>query len=128
LTKAADDFDVVVIGGGPGGAATAGLLAKRGHRVLVLEREKFPRYHIGESLITGVLPAIEELGLRQRLDEKRTATGRLLVARASPSPLGPGRSPVCHGRSTASRRPAADGCSGAVIIGKPREPMGGSGR
>src|SRR5262245_33063931 len=41
----------------------------RGHRVLVLEREKFPRYHIGESLITGSLPALEELGLRERLDQ-----------------------------------------------------------
>jgi flavin-dependent dehydrogenase len=61
-------FDVVVAGGGPGGAATAGLLAMRGHRVLVIEREKFPRYHIGESLITGALPALERLGLRERLD------------------------------------------------------------
>ena len=63
-----DDFDVVVIGGGPGGSATAGLLAKQGHKVLVLEKEKFPRYHIGESLITGSMPTIEALGLRERLD------------------------------------------------------------
>ena len=64
-----DDFDVVVIGGGPAGSATAGLLAKQGHRVLVLEKEKFPRYHIGESLITGSMPTIEALGLRERLDQ-----------------------------------------------------------
>jgi len=69
VIKSTDDFDIVVIGGGPGGSATAGLLAKRGHRVLVLEREKFPRYHIGESLITGSLPALEDLGLRDRLDK-----------------------------------------------------------
>jgi flavin-dependent dehydrogenase len=64
-----DEFDVVVIGGGPGGSSAAGLLAKRNHRVLVLEREKFPRYHIGESLITGSMPTLEELGLRSRLDQ-----------------------------------------------------------
>ena len=63
-----EEFDVVVIGGGPGGSATAGLLAKQGHKVLVLEKEKFPRYHIGESLITGSMPTIEALGLRERLD------------------------------------------------------------
>jgi flavin-dependent dehydrogenase len=62
-------YDVVVIGGGPAGSATAGLLAMRGHRVLVLEREKFPRYHIGESLITGCFPVLEELGLRDRLEQ-----------------------------------------------------------
>jgi flavin-dependent dehydrogenase len=64
-----DDFDVVVIGGGPGGSATAGLLAKQGHKVLLLEKEKFPRYHIGESLITGSMPTLVELDLRERLDK-----------------------------------------------------------
>jgi flavin-dependent dehydrogenase len=68
MTSSRDDFDVVVVGGGPAGSTTAGLLAMRGHRVLLLERERFPRYHIGESLITGVLPALEELGLRDRLE------------------------------------------------------------
>jgi flavin-dependent dehydrogenase len=68
MVESADEFDVVVIGGGPGGSAAAGLLAMRGHRVLVLEREKFPRYHIGESLITGGLPVLETLDLRGRLD------------------------------------------------------------
>lgn len=63
-----EEFDVVVIGGGPGGSSIAGLLAQQGHKVLVLEKAKFPRYHIGESLITGSMPTIEALGLRERLD------------------------------------------------------------
>ncbi|WP_281240941.1 NAD(P)/FAD-dependent oxidoreductase [Actinopolyspora mzabensis] len=58
----------MTVGGGPAGSATAALLAMRGHRVLLLEREKFPRYHIGESLITGALPTLEELGLLSRMD------------------------------------------------------------
>ena len=64
-----DEVDVVVVGGGPGGSATAGLLAQQGHRVLVLEKEKFPRYHIGESLITGSMPTLDQLGLLDRLDK-----------------------------------------------------------
>ncbi|MFF6995486.1 NAD(P)/FAD-dependent oxidoreductase [Streptomyces sp. NPDC008313] len=62
------DYDAVVVGGGPTGATTAGLLAQAGHRVLVLERERFPRFHIGESMITGMLSVIEQLGLTERLD------------------------------------------------------------
>ena len=61
-------FDVVVVGGGPAGACTAGLLAADGRRVLVLEQDKFPRFHIGESLITAVWPTLDRLGLRERLD------------------------------------------------------------
>lgn len=64
-----ESYDVAVIGGGPAGATCAGLLAERGHSVLVLEREKFPRYHIGESMTTGAMPALEALGLRDRLEE-----------------------------------------------------------
>ncbi|TDE32601.1 NAD(P)/FAD-dependent oxidoreductase [Actinomadura sp. 6K520] len=65
-----DQFDVVVIGGGPAGATTAGLLAKNGRRVLVLDRERFPRYHIGESLIPAVMRPMEELGLTERMDAR----------------------------------------------------------
>jgi flavin-dependent dehydrogenase len=64
------NFDVIVIGGGPAGATTAGLVAKRGHRVLVLDRERFPRYHIGESLIPAFMRPMEELGLIERLDAR----------------------------------------------------------
>ncbi len=58
-----NDWDVLVIGGGPAGSSAATLLADHGHRVLVLERERFPRYHIGESLIPFTYQPLERLGL-----------------------------------------------------------------
>ncbi len=54
--------DVVVIGGGPGGSAAATMLARKGWRVLLLERERFPRNHVGESLLPASIPVLEELG------------------------------------------------------------------
>ena len=59
--------DVIVIGGGPSGSATATLLAKRGYRVTVYEREHFPRFHIGESLIPYCFPVIERLGMLPKM-------------------------------------------------------------
>lgn len=56
-------YDVLVIGAGPAGAAAAAILAGHGHRVLVLEREKFPRYHIGESLLPFTFYPLQRLGL-----------------------------------------------------------------
>src|SRR6187549_3539569 len=56
-------YDVIIIGGGPSGSCAGAILAEYGHRVLVLEREKFPRYHIGESLIPFTYQPLERLGL-----------------------------------------------------------------
>jgi flavin-dependent dehydrogenase len=57
------EFDAIIIGAGPAGTSAAAILAEYGHRVLVLEREKFPRYHIGESLIPFTYQPLDRLGL-----------------------------------------------------------------
>ncbi|MBN1206610.1 MAG: tryptophan 7-halogenase [Myxococcaceae bacterium] len=59
---------VLVIGGGPAGAITATLLAREKVEVTLLEREKFPRYHIGESLLTALHPILELAGVREKVD------------------------------------------------------------
>src|SRR2546430_2591870 len=61
------DYDVLVIGAGPAGSAAAAVLAEQGHRVLVLEREKFPRYHIGESLLPFTFYPLQRLGLLEQM-------------------------------------------------------------
>jgi len=63
MTKPGNTFDTIVIGGGPAGASSATILAEHGRRVLVLEREKFPRYHVGESMIPFTYGPLERLGL-----------------------------------------------------------------
>jgi flavin-dependent dehydrogenase len=60
-------YDVVVIGGGPAGSTAAAVLAEKGRRVAVIEREKFPRYHIGESMIPYCYFTLERLGLVEKM-------------------------------------------------------------
>jgi flavin-dependent dehydrogenase len=57
-------LDVLIVGGGPAGSTAANLLAHDGHDVLVLEKEVFPRFHIGESLLPIDLPIFERLGVK----------------------------------------------------------------
>ena len=57
------NYDAIIIGGGPAGASTGAILGEYGHRVLILEREKFPRYHSGESLIPFTFQPLERLGM-----------------------------------------------------------------
>jgi flavin-dependent dehydrogenase len=58
-----ESYDVIIIGGGPAGSSSAAVLAEYGHRILILEREKFPRYHIGESLIPFTFGPLERIGM-----------------------------------------------------------------
>jgi flavin-dependent dehydrogenase len=60
--------DVAVIGGGPAGSVASAMLADAGLHVVVLERERFPRYHIGESLLSATLPILDAIGATPRIE------------------------------------------------------------
>jgi halogenation protein CepH len=62
-------YDVIVVGGGPAGSTAAGFLALAGRRVLLLEKERLPRYHIGESLLSATLPIFEALGVLPEIEK-----------------------------------------------------------
>jgi len=61
------DFDFAVAGGGPAGCSAAISLAQRGHKVVLFERDTFPRFHIGESLLSTVNDAFAELGVTEQM-------------------------------------------------------------
>jgi flavin-dependent dehydrogenase len=60
-------YDAIVIGGRPAGSTAAAVLAAKGRRVVVLEKEKFPRYHIGESLLPYGYFTLERIGVLDRM-------------------------------------------------------------
>jgi flavin-dependent dehydrogenase len=61
------DCDVLVVGGGPSGSTAATLLQRRGRHVILLEKDRHPRFHIGESLLPCNLPIMEELGVLEKV-------------------------------------------------------------
>lgn len=65
-----DLYDFIIIGGGPGGSTAATLLSRKGHKVLVLEKEKFPRPHVGESMLSESYHIFEELGVLEEMKER----------------------------------------------------------
>lgn len=64
------DCDVLVLGGGPGGSTLASCLAQRNRHAIVLEREKFPRFHIGESLLPCSSEVFDKIGVKDKLEER----------------------------------------------------------
>ncbi|MBI3652235.1 MAG: tryptophan 7-halogenase [Acidobacteria bacterium] len=63
------NFDVIVMGGGPAGSSVASILAREGRKVVVFEKEKFPRHHIGESLMTDTYFTFERMGILDKLKQ-----------------------------------------------------------
>lgn len=62
-----NQYDAIIVGGGPAGSTAAAVLAGKGRRVVVLEREKFPRYHIGESLLPYGYFTLQRIGVLDRM-------------------------------------------------------------
>jgi flavin-dependent dehydrogenase len=90
-------YDVAVVGAGPAGAATAGDLARRGWRVLLLDRARFPRDKIcGEALSPGALPVLERLGALGAIE-------------AAATPIGGARIRTADGATCTGRYPAVPG-------------------
>src|SRR5262245_20945566 len=61
------NFDVIVMGGGPAGSSIASILAREGRKVVLFEKEKFPRHHIGESLMTDTFWPFQRMGILEKL-------------------------------------------------------------
>ena len=62
-----NDTEIIVIGGGPAGSTVATILAQKGYAVELLEREHFPRFHIGESMIPNTYYDIQRTGLLEKM-------------------------------------------------------------
>ena len=65
------EYDVIVIGGGPAGSTTSTLIAQQGFKVALFERERFPRFHIGESLIPETYWVLEKLNMLPKMQRSR---------------------------------------------------------
>jgi flavin-dependent dehydrogenase len=64
-----DQFDVAIIGGGPAGSVAGSVLAKHGRSVVIFEREKFPRFQVGESTIPASLDTLQRIGVKGKIDQ-----------------------------------------------------------
>ncbi len=64
-----NNYDVIVVGGGPAGSTIASILSREGRKVVLFEKEKFPRHHIGESLMTDTYFTFQRMGLLEKMKE-----------------------------------------------------------
>ena len=62
-------YDAIIIGAGPGGTTAGSVLAQAGKKVLILERERFPRFHVGESLIPYGNDELKAIGVWDKLEQ-----------------------------------------------------------
>ena len=83
-----DSCDILVLGGGPAGSASATMLSDAGYNVVILERERFPREHVGESLLPASIPILEQIGVMPEIERAGFVTkhGATLVWGADPEP------------------------------------------
>lgn len=70
IRKMSEEYESIVIGGGPAGSVVAGTLAQKGRKVLLLERDVFPRFHIGESLLPASMPLLRRFGVGEKMKEE----------------------------------------------------------
>jgi flavin-dependent dehydrogenase len=107
-----DQFDVIVVGAGPAGSSLAARLGRRGIRVALLERKRFPRHKpCGEFMTPECLPALADLGLADKLEElgARRVHGMRLCGHGAAAagryvPIGSARAPVDHGYAVRRER------------------------
>jgi flavin-dependent dehydrogenase len=64
-----NNYDVIVIGGGPAGSSVASILSREGRKVVLFEKERFPRHHIGESLMTDTYLTFQRMGLLEKMKD-----------------------------------------------------------
>lgn len=69
MDKTETNFDVIVIGGGPAGSSVASILARENRKVVLFEKESFPRHHIGESLMTDTFWTFQRMGFLEKLKD-----------------------------------------------------------
>jgi len=62
-------FDVAIIGGGPAGSVAGSVLAGHGRKVVILEKERFPRFQVGESTIPASLETLQRIGVKKKIDQ-----------------------------------------------------------